>query len=168
MTHDLEEAFSVSDRVAVMNRGRVKQYDSPVSIFTRPASPFVAEFVGHSNIISGTIERGDERGPILRSGEASVLRIPAGLTVGQKVRLAIPAHLLEVTAERNQADNCIPVRIQAASYLGTAVHYELDADGLLLHAEMPVHADGRLFGRGEQAFASWRAGDFIHLPASQS
>src|SRR5690242_11774561 len=53
VTHDQDEALSVADRVAVMNRGRVEQYATPAEVYARPATPFVAEFVGTMNLFDG-------------------------------------------------------------------------------------------------------------------
>ena len=161
VTHDLEEAFSISDRVAVMNHGDVEQYADPVTIFTRPATPFVAEFVGHSNILSGKVES-DEPYPVIRPN-GLVIRVPSEFRSGEHVRLAIPAHLIEVTAEPGPADNCVPVEVENVSYLGATVHYQLSAGGLPLHAEVPVSPTRGLFARDDRVFACWRVADFIHL-----
>ena len=146
-----------------MNQGRLEQYADPVTIFTRPASPFVAEFVGHSNIVSGVVEAGDGGFPTIRPSGDAVLRVGGEYGAGKAVRLAIPGHLIEVSTEPVVADNCIPVQIVSASYLGSTIHYELNAGGLLLHAEIPVRGGRNFLGRGETAYASWRAGDFIRL-----
>jgi ABC-type Fe3+/spermidine/putrescine transport system ATPase subunit len=163
VTHDLEEAFSISDRVAVMNAGRLEQYDDPATIFTRPASPFVAEFVGHSNIVAGVVELDKDGLPVIRPAGSLVLHVEREIRPGFELRLAIPAHLIDVNAERVEADNCLAVEIVSAAYLGPTIHYELDAGGLLLHAEIPVRGGQKFPGRGETAFASWRAADFIRL-----
>ena len=59
VTHDLEEAFELSDKIAVMNGGRVEQVGSPADLYARPASEFVADFVGHSNIFAGGLSTGE-------------------------------------------------------------------------------------------------------------
>jgi len=168
VTHDLEEAFAVSDRVAVMNRGRIEQYDTPVSIFNRPASAFVAEFIGHSNVIAGLVEKGDGDDLVLRCGGAVLFRVRPDLTPGQSVRLAIPAHLIAIVPEPTQSDNCVSVLVEASSYLGSTVHYALNASGLRLHAEVPVGPNSGLLQRGDHAYACWRASDFIPLGADHA
>lgn len=55
VTHDQEEAFTISDRVIVMESGRILQYDTPDEIYNRPAHPFVASFIGHSSLVNGTV-----------------------------------------------------------------------------------------------------------------
>ena len=167
VTHDQEEAFSISDRVAVMNLGRLEQYDDPVTLFTHPSSAFVAEFVGHSNIVAGVVELDRGGAPVIRPAASVVFRVDPALRPGIEVRVAIPAHLIEVSAESVAADNCIAVEIVSASYLGSAIHYELDANGLLLHAEIPVRGGCSFLGRGDAAYASWRAGDFIRLTSGR-
>ena len=66
VTHDQEEALTMSDRIAVMNAGRIEQIDDPVSIYNKPQTKFVADFIGETNLISGAI---------VRSGEAHVVEL---------------------------------------------------------------------------------------------
>lgn len=58
VTHDHEEAFSMADRIAVLNNGRLEQFDTPEAIYHTPSTPFVAEFVGHADFIPGTVQNG--------------------------------------------------------------------------------------------------------------
>src|SRR2546425_7950157 len=69
VTHDQEEAFVISDRVIVMERGKILQYDTPDEIYSRPADPFVASFIGHSTLIDGTITSVDGEDCIVNIAE---------------------------------------------------------------------------------------------------
>jgi spermidine/putrescine transport system ATP-binding protein/putrescine transport system ATP-binding protein len=84
VTHDQEEAMSMADRIAVMSEGRVEQIDSPVDLYQRPRSLFVADFIGHSNVFEGTAAPGGVRvGDRLLPGAPVEEPQPAG-----------PAHLV--------------------------------------------------------------------------
>ena len=97
VTHDQEEALSISDRVAVMNRGRIEQVGTPEEIYARPATRYVASFIGSPQIelMQGTVEAADG-GPSVRLGSVSV-GLPGGkgrLRAGQKVEIGIrPEHV---------------------------------------------------------------------------
>ena len=82
MTHDQEEALTMSDRIAVMHRGRVEQLGTPEELYERPATRFVADFIGSTNLLSGTVETGG--GVRLESGELAPVAHD-GLTTGRRV-----------------------------------------------------------------------------------
>src|SRR5262249_21156905 len=75
VTHDQEEALSMADRIAVMNRGRIEQLASPIDIYDRPATLFVNQFVGTTNLLPGRIVATDESGADVALA-AGVLRTP--------------------------------------------------------------------------------------------
>jgi spermidine/putrescine transport system ATP-binding protein len=90
VTHDQEEALVMSDRIAVMNGGTIEQAGDPITLFTRPATAFTAEFIGDNNIFEGQAEpaEGDEMGVILESGRviAASRDIPPGSMVNLYVK----------------------------------------------------------------------------------
>ena len=65
VTHDQHEAFTMSDRVAVMSAGELQQFDTPSAIYNRPKTPFVAEFIGQVNCFEGTFRGGEGRGTVV-------------------------------------------------------------------------------------------------------
>ena len=67
VTHDQEEALSMSDRIAVMNDGKIEQIGSPTEIYQRPSTPFVADFIGETNLFEGTVESQDHDLVVVRS-----------------------------------------------------------------------------------------------------
>ena len=91
VTHDIEEAFSCSDRVAVMNHGRLEQFATPVEIYTQPCSRFVADFVGHVNIIEGPLIR-DAAGARSLMFAGLKVGVPATTTVKPNGQFVIPSH----------------------------------------------------------------------------
>ena len=122
VTHDQEEAFSISDRVAIMNAGRIMQLDRPEVLYQRPANSFVARFVGFENLIGMTVTA--------RDGESvtAVTQAGAKLKLSQSVFGAIPDHF--VLAARpdglavSREGEGIPVTLGIRTYLGRAYQYQ--------------------------------------------
>ena len=131
VTHDQEEAMTLGDRVAVMSDGRILQVGRPLEIYTRPATSFVAEFIGATpmNFFAGSLRRGAE-GPIFRSGSLSV-RIagwPGSLREEGDVRLGIRPEDLEVVGP-DQADAAGRVDIIESLGSDLLLHVQLEDEG---------------------------------------
>jgi putative spermidine/putrescine transport system ATP-binding protein len=162
VTHDQEEAFSLSDRVALMNSGRVEQFDTPRKMFSSPATSFVSEFIGHTNIVEGEV-RGEANGPYIVAVDRSI-RVPAAAQVGRAGRFAIPLHLVNVTREPKAADNCFEVKLTEMSYLGPSVRGVADLAGLRIVWELPSRRDSLNLKEDDTVYVSWMAEDMIGLP----
>ena len=124
VTHDQGEALSMADRVAVFNDGRIMQVGAPQEIYQRPASRFVADFVGSSNVLPPDfVQRysGQKRWGSLR---------PESIRIGS-----------------DASGDGVPARVVSLSYLGAATRIGLDAEGLRLHATLP--AGSPVPGEGE-------------------
>lgn len=133
VTHDQEEAMAMSDRLAVMNEGRLEQIGSPEEVYERPATPFVASFLGASNLLTGRVAQAADAGYVKvdLDASASVLvsadRVPKdrdAVQIGvrpEKIRI-------EVTEPDSPtaAGNCIVGRVTMASYLGVSHQYTVE------------------------------------------
>jgi putative spermidine/putrescine transport system ATP-binding protein len=119
VTHDQEEALTMSDRIAVFNEGRIEQVGTPADVYERPASPFVAGFVGTSNLLRGEVARAIV-------GESGTFTIRP-----EKIRLA------DADVEPGAGEVAAPGRIRQVVYLGpdTRYHVTLDAGGELVVTE---------------------------------
>ncbi len=132
VTHDQEEAFSLSDRVVVMSRGLIQQVDTPIQIYNHPASDFVAEFVGHINLLPVEVAQAKEGlvrlgSQLIRAGQFEHLN-------GRPVRLAVrPEELKSGFAE---GANNLTGKIESVTYLGAIVRVHVDVDGHLVSLEM--------------------------------
>ncbi|MEU5976566.1 ABC transporter ATP-binding protein [Streptomyces sp. NPDC047315] len=152
VTHDQEEALTMSDRIAVMDGGRVLQVDSPEAIYERPATRFVADFIGTSNFLTGTLDATGLAVPGLGH-----LPVPAGhdLAPGTEAHLAVRpenVHLAGADEPSPQAD-LLDGTLQQIVYLGNATRYHLTlADGTDLIAESRGRGrDGLAVGAGVRA-----------------
>src|SRR5439155_8735298 len=98
VTHDQEEAMAVSDRIAVMHQGSVVQEGTAEDLYHRPASRFVAQFVGHMNLVAGRVAEGaGETAKIAALGTLISARSPrAGLAPGDPVQLIVRPEAVEV------------------------------------------------------------------------
>ena len=128
VTHDQQEALAMSDRLAVFNHGRIEQLDSPGAIYERPASAFVATFVGTSNLIEGAIGE-----TVIGTAAAHTLR-PERITLQA---LALPQAVPGSEAVRAEG------RLQAVQYQGASTRFDVMLDcGLRLIALRPNAESG--------------------------
>ena len=128
VTHDQAEAMVISDRVAVINRGRVEQVGTAEDLFRRPRTRFVAEFIGRTNLIDAVIaEPGVAVRDVLR------LRLATGeATTAARVAISIRPHEIELVTTAHPVPpgaNVLAGTVQRASYLGDAVDYQIALAG---------------------------------------
>jgi thiamine transport system ATP-binding protein len=115
VTHDQEEALSISDRLAVMNDGTVEQVGTPRDVYRRPATRFVAEFVGDNNVFEGTVEALDGDVATVDVGEATVrLALPRSRSVGDRVTFCLRPERLSRTGEQNAFE----LTVETVEFLG--------------------------------------------------
>ncbi len=114
VTHDQEEALSMADRIVVLNKGRIEQIDSPDALYDRPASLFISSFIGHTNLLRGTVTAADrvrlDAGPEIDLGRSVQRRRGTPVTISVR-----PENIAFGAAERPGA---IPITIRATVPLG--------------------------------------------------
>lgn len=142
VTHDQLEAAALSGRIVVMRDGRAVQVGTPDEVFRRPATPWVARFVGFENVFAGEVERvvGDEaivRPPDWPSGIVCPSR--PGIAGGQRVQLAVRSTAIVLGASEH-ARNSFEARVVDSAYLGNLTEYRLEAHGIPLTASVPTAA----------------------------
>ena len=115
VTHDQEEAMAMADRIAVMDAGHIDQLDAPWEIYDRPATPFVADFIGEMNHLEGTLERdGDQLVAVVGAARFGIGRVVRDAPVGERVVLGVRPE--EVHA--NTRGEGVPAICQTAMVLG--------------------------------------------------
>jgi ABC-type Fe3+/spermidine/putrescine transport system ATPase subunit len=134
VTHDQEEALTMSDRIAVMSKGEVLQIDTAAALYEHPNCREVAEFIGTMNVFEGRLLAVSAGVARVDAGPAGELLAPANgsgaLTPGARVSVAVRPEKLELSAARPGNGNAISGRRQAEAYLGDRSHYYVEADGL--------------------------------------
>ena len=140
VTHDQEEALSMSDRVCVMNAGKIIQLASPEEIYARPANLFVAEFVGKTNKVEANIEiAGTQAIARLSNGRALALGKRPDLTIGGAV-LSIRPESITMKRTTAKSDAILPGTITHRIFLGASAEYVVDVQGV---GDIMVATDGR-------------------------
>lgn len=137
VTHDQDEALSMSDRVLVMDRGRVQQIGTPEEIYRRPANRFVAEFVGRVNLITGGVV-GWENGLLtlaLNGGAHLKVRLDDAPPPGDVTVAVRPEALIVGPTGAVANGNTIEATVRSVAFLGDHYQYELDAGALALLAQ---------------------------------
>jgi putative spermidine/putrescine transport system ATP-binding protein len=156
VTHDQEEAFSISDRVAIMSEGRIMQLDTPETLYQRPANAFVARFVGFENLIPMTVESRDGAVVTARTADGAALRFSQDDygDIPDSFVLAARPEGLQVSSD--PAVEGIPATLGLRTYLGRAYQYQCEtgaghlvANGAL-SAPLAIGAEARLAPVAEQ------------------
>ena len=127
VTHDQGEALVMSDRIAVMNAGRIEQIGRPSDIYERPATRFVAEFIGRTNLFAGTVT--DARSVRTESGVEIALSVPREMPVGTKVSVAVRPERVRLTSERTAQGLALAGTVRQVFYLGATREYRVDLKG---------------------------------------
>jgi spermidine/putrescine transport system ATP-binding protein len=168
VTHDQEEALSLSDRIAVMNQGKIEQIGTPSAIYERPKTSFVADFIGDTNLFSGEIT----------AVEASLVQVvtKTGLTLVVNRTEDTPTELLKtvvvsIRPEKIQLSlyqptlvhNCFEGRLVNVMYLGTHVNYVVELiNGITINVLQP-NTFGSLPDRNTPIYAWWAEDDCLAI-----
>jgi spermidine/putrescine transport system ATP-binding protein len=128
VTHDQEEAMTISDRIAVMNNGRIEQLGRPEDVYERPATSFVAEFLGASNLLEGTYRGIDGGWGKVDLANGVRIRIPVDqeLREGEALRVGVrpeKIHVFPVGTEPDATLNVVPATLRSAVFAGVSFQY---------------------------------------------
>ncbi|MET1231320.1 MAG: ABC transporter ATP-binding protein [Candidatus Limnocylindrales bacterium] len=163
VTHDQEEAMTMSDRIAVMNKGRYEQLGQPEELYERPKTRFVAGFLGVSNLLHTRSDGSADGYAVCRLADETVIRVPAALIAGdgahsvgirpEKVRL------LELSETAPSGMNVARGVVRDTSYLGVSTQYIVDLRSgekvTVYEQNVARTARDSLFDRGEEAQVVW-------------
>jgi spermidine/putrescine transport system ATP-binding protein len=163
VTHDQEEALTMSDRLAVMNGGRIEQLGAPRDLYERPATRFVADFLGTSNILSGRLERDGERWGLggLSPGERVLIDRADGLVAGQEVEVVVRPEkmaLADAASEPPARHSALRCKVEEIVYLGTSTSYSVVTDGgatVSVYRQNVAAAPGEEIAQGQVGWLSW-------------
>ncbi len=128
VTHDQEEALTMSDRIAIMHAGRVEQLGTPEELYEQPATRFVADFIGTTNLLDGVVDRRDAGITLVRlTGGDLVGTSMNGLAPGAPVELCVRPEA--ITLVEPGAAGSIAGRVEQAAFLGTTIQYQVRTGG---------------------------------------
>jgi len=135
VTHDQQEALAVSDRIIVMNRGRIEQDGAPRDLYERPATAFVANFMGESNRVRGAVRRLDTTRVAVTIGDTEIV-VPASDAPDGTTDIAVRPETVTVDAAPGP-DGALPGRVVKATYVGTHMEYTVETAAGTLFAICP-------------------------------
>jgi spermidine/putrescine transport system ATP-binding protein len=161
VTHDQNEALTMSDRIAVMNDGVIEHLGAPRDIYEHPATRFVAGFIGTSNLLTGSLARVTGGQGVIEVSPDERIIVPAGgsaLTAGQEVELTVRPEKIELAAGPGPAGGCaLRGTVTEVVYLGTStsfsVHTTTGADVVVFQQNSA--SAGTPAGRGDEVWLTW-------------
>jgi spermidine/putrescine transport system ATP-binding protein len=162
VTHDQEEAMTMSDRIAVMNAGQMKQVGAPQDVYELPATEFVASFLGASNLLDGEIESRDGPTAKVRLTSGSIVelpsqRVPSG---SLRVRVGVRPEKLEIGTHGHSSTNrvnAIEATVRMSTYTGVSTSYEcVTEDGAIVVVYVQnLEASPTPVGAGQKVTLTW-------------
>jgi spermidine/putrescine ABC transporter ATP-binding subunit len=162
VTHDQEEALIMSDRIAVMNHGRLVQVGTPVELYNTPASYFVADFVGDSNFLAGTVtEAGADHAIVETAGKLRLpVRATAPVAPGTRVRVSLRPE--KIALEPGAHPRGLPGTVDEAVYMGEVTRYAVRvADEETLLVKVQTRHGAPAYGPGAAVKLEWRPEDAL-------
>jgi spermidine/putrescine transport system ATP-binding protein len=165
VTHDQDEALSMSDRIAVMNGGVIEQIGEPRAIYRHPETPFVADFVGVLNAVEVRVDELSEGIALMRVGEGERIevRVEAGVSAGGRLMVAVrPERVRIARAEDTTAGpgSRVAGTVEQVVYLGTLTQYHVDTSlgsRLIVHELSDERADELV--EGDRVSLTWGRDD---------
>ena len=171
VTHDQEEAMTLSDRIAVMSQGKVLQIASPKEIYNRPNSVEVASFIGQMNFLDAVVMEQRENGLVLDTaglGQVTVARAATSFEPGASAVVAIRPERLTVSSDKAATrGNSVEGTIRTTAYLGDRSHFYVSVEGcekpFAVAAQDTGFADMDALGSDSKVWISWKDDALIVL-----
>lgn len=156
VTHDQAEAMSLSDRIIIMNKGKIEQMGTPHEIYQQPASRFVADFIGNANFVDGLVVGMDgEKAQVKMLGGVFDVHVDSRqIKVQDAVQVVIRPEAVEIAA----ADGEIEAKVISSTYMGAVQEYTVRSGEVELNIEDFNPVGKRVFGCGDQVKLSFKQG----------
>ncbi len=159
VTHDQEEALTISDSIVIMNNGRIEQHGSPQDIFNKPESRFAADFLGHSNLLEGKVEEVlESTGITVRLTGGTRIQTPpqSGYKKKDPVWLFFRSGRTGICASPGEKKNVLSGKLTYREYYGTHTLFEVETEGTLINAESlnPLPAEKKEMSIGQEVYIS--------------
>lgn len=160
VTHSQEEAFTMSDRIAILNFGVLEQVGSPLELYAKPRNRFVADFIGMSNMLTGEVVTAEGGALTVSSGDLKLrVRVDGEApSVGSEITFFVPDERLELGAQADGLANAVEAEVRDIIFKGPYVHYELGlSDGRTLTAKKM--GERKFLEPGAKVKVGWGEGD---------
>ncbi|WP_137700771.1 ABC transporter ATP-binding protein [Marimonas lutisalis] len=133
VTHDQEEALTLSDRIAVMSGGKVLQVDTPTGLYETPKTSVVARFIGNMNFFDGTVRRNGAAAAAIETEGLGTIQVPVAdldKPDGAAVQVALRPEKIALSATRpDAAEHAVSARLDTSAYLGERSHFYVNLEG---------------------------------------
>lgn len=164
VTHDQEEAMTLSDKIVVMHDGIIEQTGSPMEVYEKPVNKFVADFLGKANFFDGTLVKCENNVLALKQEDGKLLEIPGACdAVNEEVHFAVRPEKIAVSAEKPAADAALEGAIDSMTYSGNIMSCIVDCGAFSVKAEMSGTGTAMGLKRGDGVFLTWDAASTIRL-----
>jgi spermidine/putrescine transport system ATP-binding protein len=165
VTHDQGEALAMSDRIGVMTGGRLEQVGTPLEIYERPATRFVAGFIGDANLVDAVVETVEGDRLVARAGAGRVrARCRGWERAGSALTICVRPERVRVAAAGEQPDG-LPGRVEDRAFSGSLIKYRVAVLGFRLHAAVPYAHGARLFEVGDAVAVGWDGSQAVTVPS---
>lgn len=156
VTHDQEEALALSDRIGVMNDGRLLQVGTPEEMYDAPVDRFVADFIGRSNFLKGTLESSEV--VCLSNGQRINVRSVDGVTVGDEVQVSLRPERVMICDVDTAPDGVARLTgvVDTETFLGNSVVYRVTLDWMTIEVETDHRPDLERHHPGDRVDLWWR------------
>jgi len=169
VTHDQEEALTLSDRIAVIEQGRLMQLGTPWNLYERPANPFVADFIGINNLIPGLVQATETGEWIKVKTEVGVLLSESDtpLAAGDRCMLCVRPETAAITGAEpaQESDNRISGTVGFASFIGNAIRYDVEiGTDLTFRVDIQNPRNHQLHAIGDRVVITFSARSSLAIP----
>ena len=161
VTHDQEEAITMSDRIAVMNEGRVEQYASVIDIYQRPETAFVAQFIGDANLLSATVRESGNTKVLSFNQDRLVMEAGKGVVncrSGEKVGVVVRPENVKMGCDAGKCDNTYRLEVTDVIFAGSFVRVIGVLEGVEVRLTTTVSS---MIRRGDRVAVGWDAEDVV-------
>jgi spermidine/putrescine transport system ATP-binding protein len=170
VTHDQEEAMTISDRIAVMNKGRIEQLGVPEEVYERPATPFVAEFLGASNLLDGICRNVSDGWCSVELDGGETVRIPPDprRVAGQRLRIGVRPEKIDIHSETDApgpSQNVVRATLRSAVFVGLSYQYFFETPGGREMSAFDRNTGGGAAARpGQEVRLAWKPEHTFVMP----
>jgi putative spermidine/putrescine transport system ATP-binding protein len=164
VTHDQEEALAMSDRIAVMNAGKVEQIGTPSDIYDRPGTRFVADFIGDTNLFRGEVIRDEGARPVLRVDRQLSIELPGPIEQTGPLSIALRPEKIGLATPPAPIGHGLDGIVESVNFQGGSVLYRIETTGgRRLLAQQPNNGSHELFQAGAAVALRWKPSDIVIL-----
>ncbi|MFC7046038.1 ABC transporter ATP-binding protein [Halobacteriaceae archaeon GCM10025711] len=154
VTHDQEEALTMSDKIVVMNDGRIEQVGESAEIYEQPATEFVADFIGETNLIRGTYAERNGTAEVTSDGFSFEVQPEAGAS--DDVSFAVRPEKIHIRADADECDNVFDAEVVETIYKGNLGKFVVELEnGQRLTVDVQLTDQSRLLSVGDEVTVGW-------------